>query len=95
MNYPEQILEAKKNIQNLEDKFLKMKKIISTLKVGDTVYEEGTHGGWDMEYYPQVILEIDHENAKLFVHEKSINQKKWVSGFHLLDKKKQKYICHY
>lgn len=93
MNYPEQILEAKKTIKKLESKFLKMKKTISKLKVGDIVYEEGTHGGWDMEYYPQEILKVDIENAKLFVHEKSIGKKKWVTSFCLLEK--EKFVSYY
>lgn len=95
MSYKEEILEAEKRLSDLKKRFSKIKKTISTLSVGDTIYEEGTHGGWEMEYYPQTILQIDNENAKILVHEKSINVKKWITSFHTLDEKKQKYVYHY
>lgn len=94
MSYTEKIVEAKNVLKILKEDFLKQKKIVSELKIGDTVYEEGTHGGWDMEYYPQVILDIDYKNAKLFVHEKSMNKSKWVYGFHVKDTEKEKFIYH-
>ena len=93
MSYTEKIVEAKNVLKILEEDFLKQKEIVGGLKIGDTVYEEGTHGGWDMEYYPQVILEIDYENAKLFVHEKSMNKSKWVYGFHIKNTE-DKFIYH-
>jgi hypothetical protein len=95
MDYKEKILQAENTVKELKEKFSKLKAIVKTLKVGDTVYEMGTHGGWDMEYYPQEILEIDLENAKLHVHEKSIDKKKWVQSFHTYNDKESKYEYHY
>lgn len=95
MDYKEKIAQAENAVKELKKNFSKLKETVKTLKVGDTVYEEGTHGGWDMEHYPQQILEIDLENAKLYVHEKSIDKKKWVTSFHTYNEKENKYEYHY
>ena len=85
MDYIAEIEESERKTDELRRRFIKIHEAVSKLKVGDTIYEEGTHGGFDMEYYPQVILEINYDDAKIFVHEEGIGVKKWRSSFTLFE----------
>lgn len=64
--------------------------ILRMLQIGDIVYEEG---GWDTEYYPQIILKIDLDRNRLFVREESIKEEKWIHSFYLFEN--GKYVFYY
>jgi hypothetical protein len=63
--------------------------VLRKLSVGDTVYEESPY----FDYFPQIILDIDLEQNKLYVWEESINKEKWIDQFSLLEK--GKYVFYY
>jgi len=94
-NLIEDITETKARLEHLLERKEKFQALLRTLEIGGEVYLSGAHGGWDEEYYPQVIKQIDVEGCKIQVHEKSINVTKWVSTFYTYNDTTKKFEYRY
>lgn len=93
MDYKVEISEAENKVKKFKKDFSKLISVLKKLKVGDTVYEDGC-AGMEMEYYPQQILEIDLKKGRLLTYEESIKKTKWVTCFHLINEKNNKFEFH-
>jgi len=92
MSYSDKIEKLEIEINSLKTSKEIFLEKLKTLSVGDTVYIAGGHGGFDTEYFPQEILDIDLENTKLIVLEKSINRKSEIDGFYMEEGDSFKYF---
>lgn len=70
-----------------QDKF---KQLLTTLKIGDIIYEEQSRF-IDYDYHPQTIRKIDIDNCKILTYEESINVEKWIESFHIYNKETWKF----
>lgn len=94
MEYVEnEIKKLKSELKKYQDRKIKFKKVLATLKVGDEIYEEQPRF-IDYDYHPQIIKKIDKKNLKVLTYEKSIKVEKWRNNFHLFNEKTQKFEYH-
>lgn len=84
----------KQDILDHESKTLEMKKtlnkrieILKGLNPGDTVHIGGAQG-FDIEYFPQIIVDINLEMGTLMVYEKSIDKFTTIESFYILQNDK-------
>lgn len=88
MRYNEEIEKTEQQLIKLRLDKVKFQKDLEGLEVGGIVYLMSGHGGFDEEYFPQEIMEIDIPNCQIKVFERSINEVRWISSFHLMNEKK-------
>lgn len=93
MNYNEEIEKTEQKLEKLRAGKIKFQEDLKKLKVGSEIYIEGGYGDFEMDYFPQEILEIDIPNCKIKVFEKSINQTTWLTSYHAFEN--GKFVYHY
>jgi len=89
--YTEKMVEVFKEMEKQLERKKMFEQVLQTLKVGDTVYEEGSYD----DIFPQIIIEIDMENLQIYTHEVSINKYKWRQSLSLFDEVSKKYVAYY
>lgn len=69
----EEIDKLNSELSVLCRKLLKRQQELKKLKIGQEIYTQDNGGYLEInEYYPVIILEIDHSRGRLFIHEKGL-----------------------
>ena len=89
--YRERIKEREAELDILKSDFAKMRKVMETLEIGEIVYICGGHGGYDVDFFSQIIQSINLEECSIEVYEKSINRHQTLLSFHRLENEKFEY----
>lgn len=70
----EEIEALKSELSDLEIKLIKRQQEVKKLKIGQEIYTQDSAGYLEPdEYYSVIVLDIDHERARVFIHEKSLD----------------------
>lgn len=69
----EEIEKLNSELNFLSKKLSKRQQELKKLKIGQKIYTQEGGGYLDIdEFYPVIVLEIDHERGKVLIHEKSL-----------------------
>ena len=70
----EEIEALKSELSDLEQKLIERQQKLAFLKVGQEIYTQDGGGYLEIdEYYSVIILEIDYDNARVFIHEPGLD----------------------
>ena len=90
----EEIEKLKSELFNLKKIFLKRQQEVTKLKIGQEIYTQDSAGYLEPdEYYPVIVRSIDHEHARVLIHEEALehgdtvwsseNVDRWIETFEI------------
>jgi hypothetical protein len=94
MNLLEEIRETENKLAELKQRKKKVLQVLNNLEVGDKIYRARCSYGFDIDYVPLEVLEIDKERLRIKTKEETTTGFiiRWRDSFTIFEDDKPKHI---